>query len=617
MHLPSRRRLKKELNRKLIYYPLLRMLLFKAWFRVAFLFCCAIGLIGSLYLPRMWKSSPADFFPVVKVSALDMTQAWALKRSAQKAAESGDRASANLSWQTAIANNPADAEAVRGFLHNLLKMEKPDKRSTSIGIAQTLWLLRLTGTNSADVELSAQAYDHFRFYDVALYVLTPLEEKLPPKAQPPYLKALFHQGKFSQFGETIRKFGPNLLIDQDLKLYQLAFQAGWSDQGSSAEALEALGQARENRETKVLANRLYMMVASKRGDVAAYGESLGELEKWNQASVADHTGYWTVLARAGQKEQARELALAFTRSPGSGMESVRLAEIYHSLGLKEQSRDVLKRFAPQFGYSPEVWLSYASLLEDDEDWMELRGLALQIRKLDQIRDTLEAYTYYLEGRAELGHGRMATAEAAFRTAASGKFEYPGLALLVARNLLKFNYPIFAKQLLLPLEESYKGRSDYWESCFEAAHKLKDSEWLLKAATITYQEKPGDPALLNRLAASLIVNRARPEEAVRQTLQLIAAYPNSLAAVVNHSLALLLNRRTAEAAEQLERVNPEALSPSEAAAYYLALFDLHLQRGELTQAAEAAAKIQRSHLFPPQVAWLEEKVKTLPLPGGKA
>jgi hypothetical protein len=611
MKLPSRRRIKKELNRRLIYHPLLRMLLFKKAFRVGFFACLLLGLIAALYLPKVWTTSPESFLPIVKVSAMDMTQAWSLKRTARKAESRGDFQEANLSWQTAIANNPADEEAVKGFLRNLMRLEKPDKRLLGVGVGQTLWLLRLARTNAHEVELAAQFYDHFRFHDVALYVLEPIADKLPEGAKVPYLKALFQQGKYTQFGQALKKIGAEKIKDAELRLYEKAYLAGWVQGPESTEAFNSLRENRNQTEMKSLANRLYLAIASKRSDVQGYGESLRELEKRNEATVADHTGYWKALVATGQRMEARELALAFTSSPASGAEAVKLAEAYHELGLVEQAREVLKRFAPQFGYSPEVWLVYASLLEDAKDWTEMRAVALQMRRLEGVRDTMENYSHFLEGRAELGFGRQGTAENEFKQAVAGQFVHPAVGLMVAKELTQLNYPVFAKQILFRLEEPLAERFDYWEACFDAAFKLRDSEWILKAATKTHEAKPHDPALMNRYVAALIVNRARAEESVKYTLELIVKYPNSLAAVVNHSLALLQNHRTSEAGEVLGRVNPTALSASEGAAYYLALFELQLQRGQVQEAITTAAKIDRSQIFPGQAEWLQEKLLGLP------
>ncbi|MBI4325180.1 MAG: hypothetical protein HY674_07930 [Chloroflexi bacterium] len=120
--------MKKELSRKLIYYPLLRMLLFKVWFRIIF-FCLVLLIVFlSLFLPKIWTTSPDGFMPVIKVSGLDLAQAWSLKRNARRAATAGRLNDASYSWMAAIANNPADPEAIRSFLDGVLRREKPEPR---------------------------------------------------------------------------------------------------------------------------------------------------------------------------------------------------------------------------------------------------------------------------------------------------------------------------------------------------------------------------------------------------------------------------------------------------------------------------------------------------------
>src|SRR5437763_1849751 len=112
---------KEELGAKLLDYPLLRQLVFERWFRLAFGLFVLVFVFLGLFLPKMWKTSKPGFVPVIKVSGLDLVQAWSLKRTAVKASAAGRFEEANLAWQGALANNRADPDLVRGALRNLLK----------------------------------------------------------------------------------------------------------------------------------------------------------------------------------------------------------------------------------------------------------------------------------------------------------------------------------------------------------------------------------------------------------------------------------------------------------------------------------------------------------------
>jgi hypothetical protein len=611
MDFPSRRRIKKWLNSKLIYYPLLRMLLFKVYFRVVFFAFLAMSLFMALYLPKIWTTSPNDFMPIIKVSGLDMTQAWALKQGATRAIAEGDRVKANYSWQAAIANNPADTKAIRGFINNLLQIDNPDRRSGYVGLSESLWLLRLSKTNVADLELCTKLYEKLRSYDLLLYVFEPLSEKLTGASELAYTKALFHVGRTEEFEKRLKKISAEKREDKQLELYKLAHLATSGTGTESTDALHRLAAARNDPGIKVLAMRLYLLVCAKRSDAIGYEETLRLLEQINQTTVFDHLTYWKVLNAAGRRQEAIKLAESFTTSPQSAIETVRLAEVFYMLGLAPQAREVLKRFAPQFGQSPEIWASYASLLEDDKDWEQMRAAGLQIRNLEGVRDILGGFGYYLEGRGELGQKRMSTAESAFQKAAGSAYEVPGIGLLVARELTRLEFPTYARQILQPLENALKWKFEYWDISFDTAIKLKDADWALKTATQTYRAKPDDPSMLNRYAAALILNRVRTEEAVKLTLQLLNLYPSSVAARINHSMALLLNNRTEEARKVLTGLNPLSLKPDERASYELASFEIHLNSREMNDAWKSFDQIDRSQLFPNQVQWLDKKITELP------
>src|SRR5437899_1735838 len=118
MRFPGPQRLKQKLAAKLIYSPFLRLVLFNFWFRLAFFCFAGLLIFLALFLPRIWQVTPPGFLPVVTISGLDMAQAWSLKRSALRATSAGNFELAADAWNTAIANNPANPELIRGALRN-------------------------------------------------------------------------------------------------------------------------------------------------------------------------------------------------------------------------------------------------------------------------------------------------------------------------------------------------------------------------------------------------------------------------------------------------------------------------------------------------------------------
>jgi predicted Zn-dependent protease len=313
----------------------------------------------------------------------------------------------------------------------------------------------------------------------------------------------------------------------------------------------------------------------------------------------------------GRKDEAAELARSFPRPPATANEVRRLAETQIVLGMRDEARRFLQDNVQQSGNSPDLWMLQANLLGEDKKWEELREFALQLRQQPSVRDTLANYSFYLEGRAELGLERPAVAEAAFEKASRRPFEDTALGFTTAGSLLKLGYPAAARDILLPLETGLSKNPDYWQTLFAAAYALKQPDLMGTAAAKAYELQPDNIVTANNYAAALLVNRARAEEAVRLTLQLVARFPNSTSPKINHALALILNRRTAEAEEILTKIDPAKLGPLEATSLFLGLFEVYSSGKRYEQAREAASRIDIKYLFPNQIKWLEDARRQMP------
>lgn len=599
------KRLKRTLYPRLIYSPFLRLILFNFWFRVAFVGFVLLVLFLALFLPRIWTVTPPGFLPVIKISGLDMTQAWSLKRSALRAMAAGDFEKACYAWGGAVANNPANPELIRGELRNVLRLPRAEPRLVGAAVGHTLWLLRLTGTNQTDAELVTEVYDRLQLHDLALRLLEPSRDQLTSRQTAAYLKSLFHTGRMKEFSSRWEMLPREQTTDPELRLYDAAYLAGWGPPARSAEGQQRLESALQDTARRTLAHRLRLAVSAHRQEAEAYRESLERLAQWQEDRVSDHSSYWRLLILAGRKAEARELARSYPRPPASSLEAVRLADVYIALDLREEARQLLQRSVGTFGSSVEIWTAYAGLLQEERKWEDLRALALQMRQHGTIRNALIGYSHYLEGRAALGLGRRTDAEAAFEKAGQHPFENRGLALASANQLLKLGYANAARNLLLPLEQDSKSDLDYWLTAFTAAYELKQPEWMLAAASHAYELQPASLVCVNNYAAALLVNRERAEEAVKLTLQVLGALPDSTGSRINHALALALNHRTEDAAALLAGIRPERLSELEKTSWNLGLFQVHLNEKRYDKALEAGERIDVKHLFPNQARWLAE------------
>src|SRR4051794_23980637 len=144
--------LRERIEPKLIYSPFLRLIVFSGWFQLGFAAVLLTLVSAALYLPKIWRVSPPGFEPIVRISGLDMSQDWALKRSARRAEAGGDFVLAANAWQGAVGENPADVSALRGLFESCLHIP-PHANKLKASLAPDMqWLLRINGTNMADLE---------------------------------------------------------------------------------------------------------------------------------------------------------------------------------------------------------------------------------------------------------------------------------------------------------------------------------------------------------------------------------------------------------------------------------------------------------------------------------
>ena len=611
MHLPSRRRIKKNLSRKLIYSPFLRMILFSVWFRVAVLLFLVLGTFLALFIPKIWLATPEGFLPEIRISWLDRVQAWSLRRAAEQLTAAGKLDDAETRWRAAIANNQADVEMYRASLRSLLKFDPPERKYLPIAFGRASWAMRLSGTNAVDLALASEVLDRYEIYDYQIRLLAPWLNQLGPPQEVALLKALFQTGLIPQFLDRWNKLSTELRQDPTLVLHHAAYLAGWGPPETMAEGRTKLAEAQSDPARRVLASRLQLQVAGQMQDVAGFGATLELLEQYRADQLSDHVRYWLLLAGAGRREEAARLAEVYPHAPTNPNEVVRIAEAHVQLGQKDTARRFYQHYTPTFGYSADVWVAYARLLVDMKAWEELRAVALQLRQQKVLGDTMAAYSHYLEGRAELALERRANADQCFQLAASTRLDAPILRLEVGRFLARQQNPSLARAVLVPAEQSLAKSVDYWNTMLELAVELKEGDWLGKAASALYALQPNKAQSVNSYAAALLVNRERPEEAIKLTLQLVSAYPGKVATRINHSFALLMNNRVSEALALLQTLPDRAMAENDRNAYNLARFEVHMALGQPEEARRFGDRINLKQLFPVQVQRVERLRAQLP------
>jgi hypothetical protein len=583
-----------------ILHMLVRALLFSVWFRLFFLAFLCLPVALALSLTKIWRTTPAGFQPVVRISGIDWMQARSLRRTAVQELQNGKVRDGIISYTAALANNPANLELVRDFLQQIIEhVEPPEFQGPAL--SRAFWLLRLTQTNLVELELAATVFEKYGIDHYLINLLQPQRTQLTPALQKRYLLALFKDGQLGEFDRfwSSPTRSPDLRNDPEVRLYRAAFVSGWNRSAASESEIPRLEEYFSDPQWRVLANQLYLRVCEQRNEVDQYMASLARLQEWRKARVPDHVRGWRLLTANGRRDQAIQLAKDFSDLPSTALETAQLAQALFQLNLREAAEKLLDRFVLEFSFLDGLWVLYGDLLIESERWDKLRQLALSMRLNTEVRERLSDYSYYLEGRVELAKGAFLAAQSAFDKIGAQTYRNPELALAIAQGLQRLGYGGAARPLLASLEPQSETNPAYWEALTATAFESKDAELLLRATTKALALNPKNWTLMNNFAAALLINRTNAEESIKHTFQLVQNFPNNLAMRINHGLALAQNHRYAEADAVLAGISPQALTESERTLYYLACVETLVHQKRIELARSCLREIDAAQLFPAQ------------------
>ena len=171
------------------------------------------------------------------------------------------------------------------------------------------------------------------------------------------------------------------------------------------------------------------------------------------------------------------------------------------------------------------------------------------------------------------------------------------------GMLNSGAPQMAEALLNRAEAPALPPKVLWSLKIHLAHAKKDEAMLLESAEKLYEASPGDIASASNLAAALLIRRASPARALSITLELLNRSQNSVAVILNHSMALILNHRVSEAMPYLSKLDPSVLNVEEQSAYYQIRAEASSALGNGSEARTFAAKVDLSQLYATQKSGL--------------
>jgi predicted Zn-dependent protease len=609
--LPSKDQIAGSLHRHIWLEQFVLVLLYDRRFRFAFVTLFITLLLSGTSLLRIWRVTPEDFVPLIRISAIDYLQSLSLARTAAREAEAQHGPECLTAWKAAVANNPANLDFARGLLTAV--HDFGTRRNADLAIRHTDWLLRLGHTNAADVDLAARTLHNLGLSPEVLSLLTPGKDKLTVDLQILYAQALLLSGDAPGFAFYLFQFRQlaQTQPDSEPALVFHAYRAGWAAGLAQKESQDILDQAKTNPHFERLAHRLQLLVSRQQNNPDSFAQSLEFLRNCDDSSVLDFIDYWTLLARNGRRAQAIENINANALVPQNPNEAVLLARAHFELGLPDSSRRVLSQYCRYFVDSEQLWLSYGNLLVDQRDWNQLleAGVYLQSNASPRHPD-LRAFGFLLQGIAHRNLDQKPAADEAFNRTPKFPITSPLLGSKIAETLQQLGYAEHARTVLSSLRQSNSQDPEYWQRVATTAFSLKDTSLLVFATASHYRLRPDSTTALQDYAAALLTTRSLQADAVKLTFLLVSKNPNSVPARINHATALAQNQRLDEAQSILDALATAKLSPPELNAIHLTWFEIHFASGDAPRAYAVEKKIDRSLLFPPELAWLDNCLKSL-------
>jgi tetratricopeptide (TPR) repeat protein len=569
----------------------------------------------ALMLPKIWITTAKGITPVAKVSGLDLLQTRSLMRTARKEQEAGRTTEALQAWTSAIANNPGSIESVRGFIQLLATQDRVDRRWSSMGIGQSLWLLKLTQTNAVDLDHVAQFYRKAELHELSIQILGQTNFTSTPTTAATLALAFFETARSTEFAELWDAHSAEFSLDPELRLRHAAWSAVWGPPAELGRSLQQLTEASRESASQVLALRLLLLVQSQRLDLGGFKSTFAELSGVRGDRLQDHIRHWLLLEYLGQHALAVEKARAYAIPPQTVTEAEIMLAAWNRLGIHDLAVDFARQQMPAFPGAAQLWILIGRMLATAQRWDDLRTVAVEMRNNPRVARLLGGYTFYLEGVAEHGMDHRARAEDLFRQLLADPPSETRLTYECGTSLQTLGYNEIAQAILKRLESALGGSREFWQHMAQIAHTTRDSEQLLVACEKAYLLSSNSPVAANNYAAALLTARQNPAEAVRLTVDVVTRSPDSRIARINHALALAQNSRFTESRAALDGINPDALNPMERTYWHMGQLECAIGQSDLVRSRRHIDQIQQQFLFPSQVDWLtRQRAKLLQKPG---
>ncbi len=589
----------------------LYLLFYEGFFRWAVAAGVVCVLIVVALVPRIWITSPEGYIPVRKVRGLDIIQGASFRRAAVKEAEAGRLEESIQKWRAALAADPANVDAVKGFLKALSIQPVPDHELLPQGAYEASELMRLAGTNETTITAASEFYLRYNQYE---WLMERLDNPTAPKnltATRCLIAALFFNDQFGRLGALFKERAALVENDQESQLYKRAFLTVTGTTVESKAARAELETAATDPKRQVSALRILLFLDQKELRINEFEKHLQALEALKKARFHDRFVHLLLLKSLGRSKDAEDLARTALGAPDSPNEAAQLLQVWSEFQMYPEAAKFAREQLLRFRYTPTIWIQLGQILVDGKAWDELRAIGIQLRGIELVRPVLGNYGWYLEGVGLRGQRRDEAAEDAFQRFVAQPTVSEGANFNSATTMARLGYSALGLNLLKTMAGSTNAGTVFWKQYLLTAFEARNAKELLVAAKKLYDTDRSDREAMNDYAAALLTLRQEPQEALRLTFDLIQRSPGSINYQINHAQSLVQNRRTDEARSMLRSIPRASLVSAQLIQYDLTQIEVYLQNGKVAEAQSLAKNLDRTFLFPEQLEWLKTAVEGAP------
>ena len=583
-----------------LQHPLLKLLVID-WRFSCLVLLMMVTIALAIALPaKIWKRTPADFTPLVRISALDFVQASALSRSARKAEMRRDYEQALQSWSVALANDPCDPTIAANYIKALLRSKRRDDAQRALQIAG--WLCRFS-SNPTSHQLLIAAADRNEHWDLVLDASRNVLESKSASSDvnSSVLKALFRTGRYREAKKFLERTPQSEFASSHRDLYYEAVGCILNPRAETTRCV-MLNETLQSGLREVEAHEIYLITCAEKLDLAGFQTTLASLKEITDQTLALDVLHVQLLLKLGRWREARDVTALF-RAPRSALETFEIAEALVVVGDQAGAIEFLGGFCSEFQDSTRPLVFYARLLVKQPDLHKLRAFKSEIHK-HQFSPTSAALAAGITCFLNPDPTNLSVFQSAVdhlpRDRSSSEVHYFSSEVLV-----QLNRPDMACEVLSRIEPGHLQDPEFYFKLFAAAEANRDAALMRRVAERSYQLAPEDPRAAGNYGAMLAMCGEQPDRAVALSAACLRVNPESVPAKINYAAALINSELFGSADLVLRDINESDLAGTALNQLRFIQLKRAVKIGDDGEVRRLAALLDKSILYSVQIDWLAE------------